>query len=193
MTAAILELGQAVAGIRAFLASHYGWPGYGTTVVSITGAQQIPVTGEKLQQIEQPMDIAMTSAGKMLTRQVSAAVRLQAATRGLLARRRVREMRDLQLIQPCTPSQLLQVALRCAEDLDLVCCVGDLGHAVSPTGGGHAIFPAGGGWEGASLHLVLHRKPSAILCAVQTSSRLAGRRPGVTSESAPCSAVAWSL
>ena len=39
MTAAILELGQAVAGIRAFLASHYGWPGYGTTVVSITGAQ----------------------------------------------------------------------------------------------------------------------------------------------------------
>ena len=104
LTAAILELGQAVAGIRAFLASHYGWPGYGTTVVSITGAQQIPVTGEKLQQIEQPMDIAMTSAGKMLTRQVSAAVRLQAATRGLLARRRVREMRDLQLIQPCTPS-----------------------------------------------------------------------------------------
>jgi len=95
MTAAILKLGQAVAGIRAFLASHYSCPGYGTTIVSITGAQQIPVTGEKLQQIEQPMDIAMTSAGKMLTRQVSAAVRLQAATRGLLARRRVREMRDL--------------------------------------------------------------------------------------------------
>ena len=76
MTTAILELGQAVADIRAFLASHYGWPGYGTTVVSITSTQQIPVTGEKLQQIEQPMDIAMTSAGKMLTRQVSAAVRL---------------------------------------------------------------------------------------------------------------------
>ena len=49
MTAAILELGQAVAGIRAFLASHYGWPGYGMTVVSITGAQQILVTIEKLQ------------------------------------------------------------------------------------------------------------------------------------------------
>ena len=46
----------------------YGWPGYGTTAVSITGAQQIPVTDEKFQQIEQPMDIAMTSAGKMLTR-----------------------------------------------------------------------------------------------------------------------------
>ena len=95
MTAAILELGQAVAGIRAFLASHYGWPGYEMTVVSITGAQQIPVTGEKLQQIEQSMDIAMTSAGKMLTRQVSAVVRLQATTRGLLARQRVRKMRDL--------------------------------------------------------------------------------------------------
>ena len=95
MTAAILELGQAVADIRAFLASHYGWPSYGTTVVSITGAQQIPVTGEKLQQIKQSMDITMTSAGKMLTRQVSAAVRLQAATRGLLARQRVRKMRDL--------------------------------------------------------------------------------------------------
>ena len=75
-----------------------------TTTITIIGAQQIQAEGEKLQQIEQPMDIAMTSAGKMLTRQVSAAVRLQAATRGLLARRRVREMRDLQLIQPCTPS-----------------------------------------------------------------------------------------
>ena len=90
--------------IRAFLTSHYGWPGYGTTVISITGAQQIPVTGEKLQQIEQPMDIAMTSVGKMLTRQVSAAVRLQAATRGLLACWRVREICGLQLIQPYTPS-----------------------------------------------------------------------------------------
>ncbi|CAD6201999.1 unnamed protein product [Miscanthus lutarioriparius] len=56
----------------------------------------------------------MTLAGKMLTLQVSAAVRLQAATRGLLARRRVREMRDLQLIQPCTPrsSSKLRFAVR---------------------------------------------------------------------------------
>nr|XP_051190976.1 uncharacterized protein LOC127304325 [Lolium perenne] len=69
-------------------------------------------------------------------RHVSAAVRLQAAARGLLVRRRVREMRDLQL-------QLLQVALRCAPDLDLVRCVGDLGRAVSPMGGGHVVFPAG--------------------------------------------------
>ncbi|KAK1614865.1 hypothetical protein QYE76_020382 [Lolium multiflorum] len=69
-------------------------------------------------------------------RHVSAAVRLQAAARGLLVRRRVREMRDLQL-------QLLQVALHCATDLDLVRCVVDLGRTVSPTGGGHAVFPAG--------------------------------------------------
>ncbi|KAK1643176.1 hypothetical protein QYE76_060981 [Lolium multiflorum] len=67
-------------------------------------------------------------------RHVSAAVRLQAAARGLLVRRRVREMRDL-------PLQLLQVALRCATDLNLVRCVGDLGCAVYPTGGGHAVFP----------------------------------------------------
>ena len=45
-----------------------------------------------------------------------------------VSRRRVREMRGLQLL-------LVQVALRCAKDLDLVRCVGDLGHAVSPTGG----------------------------------------------------------
>ncbi|CAD6337469.1 unnamed protein product [Miscanthus lutarioriparius] len=67
------------------------------------------------------------------------------------------------------------IALSCAEDLDLVRCVGDLGHAVSPTGGGHAIFPASSSWGGASLHLVLHQKPSALLYAVQTSSRLPGR------------------
>ena len=85
------------------------------------------------------------------------------------------------------------VVLSWAEDLNLVRCVGDLGHVVSPTGGRHAIFPASGGWGGASLHLVLHRKPSALLCAVQTSSRLAGRRRGVTSKSAPRSTVAWSL
>ncbi|KAK1612435.1 hypothetical protein QYE76_036108 [Lolium multiflorum] len=68
------------------------------------------------------------------THHVSVAVRLQAAVRGLLARRRVREMRGLQL-------PLLQVALRCAHDLALVRCVRALGHAVSPTSGGHAVFP----------------------------------------------------
>jgi hypothetical protein len=41
---------------------------------------------------------------EMLTRQVFAAVRLQAAARDLLARRRVGWHLDIQLIQPCTPS-----------------------------------------------------------------------------------------
>jgi hypothetical protein len=50
----------------------------------------------------------METAEKMLTRQVSAAVRLQAAARGLLARRQVGRLLDLQLIQPRTPSQFLQ-------------------------------------------------------------------------------------
>jgi hypothetical protein len=50
----------------------------------------------------------METAEKMLTRQVSAALRLQAVARGLLARRRVGRLLDLQLIQPRTPSQLLQ-------------------------------------------------------------------------------------
>ncbi|KAM0921862.1 hypothetical protein ACQ4PT_006563 [Festuca glaucescens] len=94
-------------------------------------------------------------------RHVSAAVRLQAAARGLLVRRRVREMCDLQL-------QLLQVALRCATDLDLIRCVGDLGRAVSPTGGGHAVFPAGSDLK---------------VCAID--SHPAGRRHGVTDRSAP--------
>jgi hypothetical protein len=71
------------------------------------GVKQIQDKGEKSQQIEQPTDIMMEPAGKMLTRQESAVVRLQAAARGLLVCWRVREMQDLQLIQPCTPSQLL--------------------------------------------------------------------------------------
>jgi hypothetical protein len=45
---------------------------------------------------------AVEAVEKMLTRQVSAAVRLQTATRGLLARRRVGRLLDLQLIQPRT-------------------------------------------------------------------------------------------
>jgi hypothetical protein len=51
----------------------------------------------------------------MLTRQVSAAVRLQVAAHGLLARRRVGRLLDLQLIQPRTPSQFLQVVRRRAK------------------------------------------------------------------------------
>jgi hypothetical protein len=55
------------------------------------------------------------TAEKMLTRQVSVAVRLQAAARGLLARRRVGRLLDLQLIQPRTPPQFLQAIRRHAK------------------------------------------------------------------------------
>jgi hypothetical protein len=54
----------------------------------------------------------METVEKMLTRQVSAAVRLQAAARGLLARRRVGWLLDLQLVQPRAPSQFLQAVRR---------------------------------------------------------------------------------
>jgi hypothetical protein len=50
----------------------------------------------------------METTEKMLTRQVSATVRLQAAARGLLVHRRVGRLLDLQLIQPRTRSQFLQ-------------------------------------------------------------------------------------
>jgi len=89
-----------------------------------------------LQQTEQPM--ATELAGKMLRCQASAAVRLQAAGRGLLARRRVRKMRDLPLIQPCTYLQLHHV-----EDCDLIRCVGDFQIVVPLTGSVHAVFSRG--------------------------------------------------
>jgi hypothetical protein len=58
---------------------------------------------------------AVETAEKMLTRQVSVAVRLQAAAHGLLTRRRVGRLLDLQLIQPRTPSQFLQSVRRHAK------------------------------------------------------------------------------
>jgi hypothetical protein len=58
---------------------------------------------------------AVETAEKMLTRQVSAAMLLQATARGLLARRRVGRLLDLHLIQPRTPSQFLQVVRRRAK------------------------------------------------------------------------------
>jgi hypothetical protein len=108
-----------------------------------TGVPRTQDEGEKSQQIEHPTDIVTEPKGKMLTHQVLAAVRLQAATRGLLARRRVREMRDLQQIKPYTPSQLLQIALCLVEDFDSVRYVGDLRHTVSPTSGGACCFSRG--------------------------------------------------
>ena len=127
------------------------------------GVQQIQDEGEKPQQIEQPMD-------KLLSCQVSAVVRLQAAVRGLLARRRVWEMHDLQLIQPDTPSHLLQVGLRHMDEFNPVCCAKDLLHSVPPMGGGQAVFSAGGelnlcdggGLEGTPLPVYLVIGGSAL-------------------------------
>jgi hypothetical protein len=57
----------------------------------------------------------MEPADKMLTRQVFAILRLQAAAHGLLARRQVGRLLDLQLIQPRTPPQFLQAVHRRAK------------------------------------------------------------------------------
>jgi hypothetical protein len=141
--------------------------------------QQVRDEGEMLQQTEQPMATELT--GKMLRCQVSAAVQLQAAVRGLLARRRVQKMRDLPLIQPCTYLQLHHV-----EDCDLIRCVGDFQNVVPPTGSVHVVFPAGGGLK---VFGVGSWKPYALLCAVQTSSRPARRRHGVIGGSALPSAA----
>lgn len=143
----------------------YGMPYDGTATTSFPAAP-LPSQGVPIQQIKFPPSPSPLPAW-IATRHVSAAVRLQAVARGLLARRHMREMRDLQL-------QLLQVALRGAKDLDLVRCVGDLGHAVSPTGGGHAVFPAGSDLQ---------------VCDI--NSHPAGRRHGVTDRSAPRSATAF--
>jgi hypothetical protein len=51
----------------------------------------------------------------MESRQAAFARQVSAAVRGLLARRRVRRLCDLQLIQPRTPSQFLQAVLRRAK------------------------------------------------------------------------------
>jgi hypothetical protein len=63
-----------------------------------------------MQQIEHAMDITTEPAGKMLTCKVSTAVRLQAAARGLLARRRLQEMR-----QPMHEATLATVDLSSAK------------------------------------------------------------------------------
>ena len=129
--------------------------------------------GVPIQQVRLPPSPSPLPSS-IATRHVSAAVRLQAAARGLLARRRVREMRGLQL-------PLLQVALRCAHDLALARCVGALGHAVSPTSGGHAVFPVCsdlivcdiGGWGGAHPSSTGARRVTPLHSA-------AGRREGAS-------------
>jgi len=185
---ALADLAQQVASLLACLeALEARHPA--TTTITITGAQQIQAEGEKLQQIEQPTDVTTEPAGKMLILPVLAAVRLQAAASGLL-RQRVQEMRNLQLIPPGTPSQRLQVAHHCAEDLDLVRCVGDLRHVVPPTGSRHAISPAGSNSESATMG-VGEAHPSSLPCAAWTSSHLAGRKHGLTGRHAPISTAAF--
>jgi hypothetical protein len=69
-----------------------------------------PTVQPTLQQIEQAMDIMTEPAGKMLTCKVSATVRLQAAARGLLARRLLQEM-----CQPMHEASLATVDLSSAK------------------------------------------------------------------------------
>ena len=143
----------------------HGMPYDGTATTSFPAAPP-PSQDNPIQQIQSqpsPSPLLAWTA----THHVSAAVRLQAAARGLLARRHVREMRDLQL-------QLLQVALRGAPDLVLVRCAGDLGHAIFPMGGGHAVFSA-----------------DSNLQVYDIDSQPAGRGHGVTDRSAPRSTTAF--
>jgi hypothetical protein len=70
------------------------------SIRDIMGKIQVEI--DKLQQIEK-MEIAREQLSKKSACQVSAVVRMQAATRGLRVRRWVLEMRSLQLIQPRIP------------------------------------------------------------------------------------------
>jgi hypothetical protein len=89
-------------------------------------ADRLFAASAALQQIEK-MEIAQEQLSKKSAHQVSAAMRLQASACRLLACRWVREIHNPRLILSRTPSQLLKVALRHIEDLDLVCRIGDLG------------------------------------------------------------------
>jgi hypothetical protein len=97
VTQMLLEHGAAIRGIHEELALLRELltgrpPPRASLPASSAAALPTPSTGP----------FAMESTDKMLTRQVSAAVRLQAVARGLLARRRVGRLLDLQLIQPRT-------------------------------------------------------------------------------------------
>jgi hypothetical protein len=107
LTAAITDLARSVADIYSLLSdmtAQRQWPmppflpcgmlGYGTTLLPGTTLLSFQDVQPTLQQIEQTMDITTEPAGKMLTCKVSAAVRLQAVARGLLARRQLQEMRQ---------------------------------------------------------------------------------------------------
>jgi hypothetical protein len=130
LTAAITDLARSVAAIQSYLGIPplqpaswslpqsvvaslppvfpYGMPGYGTTLLPFQDVQ--PTVQPTLQQSEQAMDITTEPAGKMLTCKMFAAVWLQAAARGLLARRLLQEMR-----QPMYEATLATVDLSSAE------------------------------------------------------------------------------
>jgi hypothetical protein len=130
LTAAITDLTRSVAAIQSYLGIlplqpaswplpqsvvvflppvfPYGMPGYDTTLLPFQDVQ--PTVQPILQQIEQAMDITTEPTGKMLTCKVSAAVWLQAAARGLLARRRLLEMH-----QPMHEATLATVDLSSAK------------------------------------------------------------------------------
>jgi hypothetical protein len=108
VTQILLDHGAAIRGIHeelALLCEHLIGrlpPQRASLLASWAAALPTPSTG--------PFTVETTE--KMLTRQVSAAVQLQAAAHGLLARRQVGRLLDLQLIQPCTLPQFLQVVRR---------------------------------------------------------------------------------
>jgi hypothetical protein len=100
--AAIREIHEELALLRELLTGGSPLPPRASLPASAAAALPTPSIGP----------FAMETTENVLTRQVSAAVRLQAAARGLLARRRVRRLLDLQLIQPHTPLQFLQAVRR---------------------------------------------------------------------------------
>jgi hypothetical protein len=87
-----------------------------------------------LKQIEKMKELARLQARKMHELEASAAVRLQAATHGLLARQRVREMQLLR------NSSKLRFVARTTKDINIIHRVWNLGHVIPLVGGGHQGF-----------------------------------------------------
>jgi hypothetical protein len=92
-SAAIHGIHEELALLRELLTGRLP-PPHASIIASSAAALPTPSTGP----------FVVETVERMLTRQVSVAVRLQAAARGLLARRRVGRLLDLQQVQPLTPS-----------------------------------------------------------------------------------------
>jgi hypothetical protein len=93
------------------------------------------------------------TAEKMLTRLVSAAVRLQVAAHGLLARRRVGWLLDLQLIQPHTSSQFFQAVRATSGGIAAAGGGARLPSTTTATKGAQADAGSGGSLGGGRLRL----------------------------------------